>query len=259
MSSRNIQKIARSEAVEDASSSEQLDQRMVVITSSSWLLLVILVAALALAILWGFLGRIPASISGEGLLIDGNLPVSVKSSKANGSVIEMVARVGSLVERDQQIVTVDNRDLAEQIANAESFLSVLERQNAVMTAQEEVVVERQKTSTANQVALANETIEETRRLVKMYESEVGDLEALVGKKLISSTELVQGRASLFNAMQQVSQQGSIIAQAEVSLESSISTIEQSRLSREQQITQARNSLSQLRIQGEQASSIKAPV
>ena len=220
MSSRNIQKIARSEAVEGASSSEQLDQRMVVITSYSWLLLVILVVALAMAILWGFLGRIPANITGEGLLIDGNLPVSVKSSKANGSVIEVFARVGSLVEKGQRIVGVDNRELADEIAHAESFLAVLEQQNSTMTTEEEFIFEKQKASVANQVAMANQTIEQTRRLVKMYESEVGDLEALVEKKLISTTELVQGRAALFSALQQLSQQGSIIAQAEVGCRSS---------------------------------------
>ena len=259
VSSRNLQKIARSEALEDASSAEQLDQRMVVISSYSWLLLVIVMIGMLITAFWSFLGRIPKNINGEGLLIESNLPVSVRSSNATGTVSEILADVGSIVEKGQRILIVDNREIDEQIANAASFLEVLKRQNVAMEVEESLIIEKQMASVENQVALASETLEQTRQLVKMYESEVGDLEALVAKKLIPNTELVRGRASLFTAMQQVSQQNSIIAQAEAALESSLSTIEQNRLSRAQQTTQAQNSLDQLRIKGEQATSVIAPV
>ena len=65
MSQRNLSKIARTEAVTQLGSSEQLDQRLVVIKTSSWILLVVAALLVALAIAWGFFGRLPNEVKGD--------------------------------------------------------------------------------------------------------------------------------------------------------------------------------------------------
>ena len=60
-------------------------------------------------------------------------------------------------------------------------------------------------------------------------------------------------------MQQVTEQRSQLAQAESGLESLLSTIEESRLTREQQIAQAENTLDKLTVQRDQATNVVAPI
>ncbi|MGE4606627.1 MAG: NHLP bacteriocin system secretion protein [Myxococcota bacterium] len=259
MTQRTIRKIARSEAVENLSAVEQLDQRMVVIRAHSWLLMAIAVAGLSLAILWGFLGRVQQYVIGEGLLVEAGRPVLVESSQFNQGLIERIVPVGELVDQGESILVIANPELDKAVATAETYLAVLQKQDTSMTAEENAVIAKQQTEVSAQVALAKETADQSRLLVKMYKREVADLEVLFEKRLIPNTELVQGRASLYSAMQQVTEQRSQLAQAESGLESLLSTIEESRLTREQQIAQAENTLDKLTVQRDQATNVVAPI
>ena len=51
------------------SSTEQLDQRLVVVRGVAWLLLLLAAVFVGFALLWGFLGRVPRTIEGEGIII----------------------------------------------------------------------------------------------------------------------------------------------------------------------------------------------
>ena len=61
--------IFRQEAVEQASSVEQLDQLMQVVNLKDWLPLASIGALLAVALIWSFLGRIPMFVESKGLLL----------------------------------------------------------------------------------------------------------------------------------------------------------------------------------------------
>lgn len=61
--------IFRQEAVEQASSVEQLDQLMQVVNLRDWLPLASVGALLAVALIWSFVGRIPTFVQAKGLLL----------------------------------------------------------------------------------------------------------------------------------------------------------------------------------------------
>jgi hypothetical protein len=61
--------IFRKESLERLSSPEQLDQLMQVVSPKSWLPLASLASLMALALVWGFLGRIPITAVGKGILV----------------------------------------------------------------------------------------------------------------------------------------------------------------------------------------------
>lgn len=62
--------IFREEAIEQASSVEQLDQLMQVVHLRDWLPLASIGALLAAALIWSFMGRIPMFTEAKGLLIN---------------------------------------------------------------------------------------------------------------------------------------------------------------------------------------------
>ena len=85
MSQRNLSKIARSEAVTQLGSSEQLDQRLIVITSSSWIILVVAGLLLTLCLAWGYFGSLQNLVEGEGVIAPkGTQPIQINSPNAVG-------------------------------------------------------------------------------------------------------------------------------------------------------------------------------
>ena len=170
-------------------------------------------------------------------------------------MIEHIVPVGEIVDEGQPILVVANPELDREVASAKAYLAVLQKQDTSMEAEENTVIAKQETVLTSGAALAKETLAQSRRLVKMYQAEVSDLEVLFEKRLIPNSELMEARASLYRAMQQVTEQDSLLAQAEAGLESILSTTEQSRLARAQQLAQAQNNLDKLSIQREQATHV----
>ncbi len=261
MAKRKIEQMARSEALQDFSSAEQLDQRMVVIGAKSWLLLVMLVGMLALLIAWGTLGTVSNTISGTGMVLHAAdlRPITVNSPMATGGVIDVVAPLGEIVEQGHQIASVRNHNLEKQLSTAQDYLALLKSQDAARMKDEEDLIAKQQASVAAEVAHANETLAQTNKLIKMYQDEIADLEELYEKQLISSSQLVQSRVALFSSMQQASQQQSVIARTEAGLESTLSSIEQARLARLQGIQSAENDVDRLTVQHQTATQVVAPI
>ncbi|MBD1871008.1 hypothetical protein H6F95_27625 [Cyanobacteria bacterium FACHB-471] len=69
MSEQSKTSIFRKESLERLSSPEQLDQLMQVVSPKSWLPLASLASLMALALVWGFFGRIPITAVGKGILV----------------------------------------------------------------------------------------------------------------------------------------------------------------------------------------------
>jgi len=259
MAQRQIHQIARSKALDNFSSADQLDQRMVVVPGRSWLLLVVAVTALSLVILWSFLGQVPHQISGVGLIIESRHPIVVTSSNAEGGVIDLMVPIGATVKAGDRIISIENPELDKEVATATSYLDILTTQDTKTTKDEDRLIGLQKTSVEKQLTLARETQKQTSHLVKMYETQVANLKELVDQQLISTSQLLEGRSSLFSAMQQMAQQESIIAQTEAQLESTLSRIDENRLQRDQEIARARNEVARLTIQRAEATEVTAPV
>ena len=112
MSQQNLSKIARAEAVEQIGSSEQLDQRLVVIGSGSWILLLVSVLLIALAITWGFLGRLPNQVEGEGVIVPrGTEPIEISSPSGVGGIVEIIVAPNTDVKIGDPLVKLVNQVL----------------------------------------------------------------------------------------------------------------------------------------------------
>ena len=239
MSQRNIANIARSEAMAQFSSTEQLDQRLVVVRGSSWLLLVMAVLFITFTLIWGFFGKVPQTIDGEGIIVPRNTrPVEVMSASAYGGVVELIVPEFEDVEAGDPIVRLHNEDLKISLANAKRHLSDLQDQDRKLTASEDQILAKRKSSRDEQIAMSKTIIEQTNELVKMIKQEVKDIEMLVKDRLVPRSQLVSTRSSLYTSMQQIVQQQTQESQVNIEYESLVNTTEQARLDRMQAIASA---------------------
>ncbi len=260
MSQRNLSKIARTEAVTQLGSSEQLDQRLVVITASSWILLVVAGLLVVLALAWGFFGRLPNKVEGEGVIApQGTQPIEINSPSGVGGVVALIAPEYEEVEAGDPLVRLLSRDLEVRVANAKSQVDLIEKQNKKLTEAEDKILARQKSSLEAQLAAAKQTSDQTTRLSKLYETELEDLKQLVKDQLVPRSQLVQTQQAYFSVLQQITQQETIVAQANEQYFSLVTSTERQRLARASQLAEAQENLAVAQTNLEISTVVLAPV
>jgi len=260
VSQRNLQSIARADAVQNFASAEQLDQRLVVVRSRAWIFLLMATAALGIAIAWGFLGRVPRFVEGQGVMAPaGAQPIRVDSPFAFGGVVDVLVEEDMRVRAGDPMVLLRNPEIEDEIRNATEVLAALRVHDVALTVEEDSLLAKQRAATDRQIAAAEESMRLTGQLVQHLERELADLDELVQQQLIPRSQLVQARSVLFSSMQQVAQQDSMIAQANASFQQLQSTVQQARMQRRQAIVSAEGSLAAAETRLRQSTVVHAPI
>ncbi|MBE9180194.1 hypothetical protein IQ268_16650 [Oculatella sp. LEGE 06141] len=95
--------IFRKESLERLSSPEQLDQLMQVVSPKSWLPLASLGSMVVLTLLWGVLGRIPVTATGQGVLVQ-----SSSSSNELVGLSRFESREGKWIQPGMEVILLPN-------------------------------------------------------------------------------------------------------------------------------------------------------
>ncbi len=92
----------RAKALERLSSPEQLDQAIRVTSPRSWLAFLGLAVVVVAAVVWGFVGSVPRTVAGEGILVEPGGILEVVTT-APGVVVEVPVRAGDVVQQGQVV------------------------------------------------------------------------------------------------------------------------------------------------------------
>src|SRR6476469_9882754 len=120
-------KLFTTEAIDRLSSPERLDQMMQVVSPRSWLPLTAIGCLVAAAGVWSAIGRIPLTVSGQGVLL---LPRRVVQFQAasSGQLVKLNIKPGDVVKRGQEIGRIDKLDLKQQLEQEKAKLAELQGQ-----------------------------------------------------------------------------------------------------------------------------------
>ena len=103
----------RQNALERLSSPERLDQAVRVIRPQDWLVLGVVGALMAVGVIWSWVGRLPITVTGKGILMNPGRMVAVQS-QISGQLQAVMVRDGDCVQRHQVLATIDPSDLKQQ-------------------------------------------------------------------------------------------------------------------------------------------------
>src|SRR6476661_4635491 len=120
-------KLFTTEAIDRLSSPERLDEMMQVVSPRSWLPLTAIGCLVAAAGVWSAIGRIPLTVSGQGVLL---LPRRVVQFQAasSGQLVKLNIKPGDVVKRGQEIGRIDKLDLKQQLEQEKAKLAELQGQ-----------------------------------------------------------------------------------------------------------------------------------
>ncbi len=114
-------KIFRETALERLSSPEQLDRMIRVTSPRGWMSLTALWAVVGAVIAWSFLGRVPTTEAGKGILIPTGGPQQVVAPSA-GRLKAILVSLHGEVKVGDVVAEIDKQDLQAQLAQAELSL-----------------------------------------------------------------------------------------------------------------------------------------
>ncbi len=128
MSSKDVKDIYRSKALERLSSPEAVDQLLDVVGPRDWLPLIAIGLLLAVAITWGFVGSIPASVSGRGVVVHPLTMREIQTTTA-GRLESLAIQAGNNVIKNDVIGRIDQSDLIDRLQQDRALLQELRRQD----------------------------------------------------------------------------------------------------------------------------------
>lgn len=118
----------RKQALEHSSSPERLDQLMQVVSPMKWLPLAALSTLILAAVTWSIYGRIPITVTGQGVIVYPSKVVGLQSP-ISGQLRSVNIHVGDFVKKGQVLATIDQTELQKQLLQQRGKLTELEAQN----------------------------------------------------------------------------------------------------------------------------------
>src|ERR1700730_13846013 len=180
--------IFRRAALERLSSPEQLDYLMSITSPAGWLAVSALGIILFLIVLWGFLGRIPDTVAGSGILIRGGAVYDVAAG-SDGFITQVLVKTGDQVKAGQVVAKMSQSQLELKIKSSQAQLKVLQEQDADMTGREDkndaaALADYKKQDQALLDAIASYKVQ-----IEADQKEYDNKQSLLQKGLITQSEV----------------------------------------------------------------------
>ena len=129
----------REHAVESVSAPESINVVAPIAPPRLWLAFAGLGVMLAAFIGWGFLGSIPLTVRGTGILIEGSMVVAAEAP-IDGRLVEVRVKAGDAVAQGDVIAVIASPAAEVQLADAKVSVERLRRQHEALVAAEEGVL-----------------------------------------------------------------------------------------------------------------------
>lgn len=121
--------IFRDKALEQLSSPEQLDQLLQIVNRRSWIPLAAMGGLMLVAVVWSFMGQIPVTVEGVGLLVHPRQVVSFQLP-ASGQVVELNVKVGDFIKKGQTLGRINQPALQQSLDQERVRLAELRERNS---------------------------------------------------------------------------------------------------------------------------------
>jgi HlyD family secretion protein len=193
--------IFRKVSLERLSSPERLDVLTEVTTSFGWLALTALGLLLAMALVWGWVGSIPVTVKGEGMLVNRGGVTNVVALGA-GQMSELLVKPNDLVKAGQPIATIAQPLATKDVKNALVELEELRRQHEKLVRFAKNDLELQQTSFKAQAETIVHSISGLEKKGDFYRSQLAKQLSLKEKGLLIPAKVEATRQELTGITEQ---------------------------------------------------------
>jgi HlyD family secretion protein len=191
----------RNIALQRAASPEQLDHLVSITRPFDWILTFVICLALAAALVWGIVGRIPMRVPGEGILVSDGGRVVDAVSDAAGQLSSIEVAIGDHVLQGQPIAQIAQTDIQQRYTNAIEVFHERQREHANLTSKVASELASKSQNFAKLEAAFEQVIKATDQRVEYLTVDVKNLEDLLAKGYTTRRNVEDRRHELADAQQ----------------------------------------------------------
>ncbi|WP_120634238.1 NHLP bacteriocin system secretion protein [Ruegeria sp. EL01] len=224
--------IFRKSAMDRLASPEQLDRLVPVTDSKAWLAMLMLISMLAAAVVWSFLGSLPSRVKGDGILIIEGGRVFDAVAQADGIVERLEVSIDDLVEKDQIVARLSQRDLQIELDN--TIATVHEAKSELRRVQSDVErqSELQDDALKEQISATNERVEVAQERLQNARARLEEYEDLLERGRVTNDAVLERQLAVDAILKELGELRQVLSDIEVrrfdALASNNERIEQAR-------------------------------
>jgi len=250
--------IFRKAALDRLSSPEQLDRAIQLTAPHDWLAIGVLGAFLIVAIGWSILGSIPTLVRGSGILLATGGRVFDAYAGAEGSVIEILPRVGDVVKKGDVIARISQTTLELTLANANAVLKERAAELGDRRKQIDVYAQSRKDNLAARRMALEEKIGNAQQRAEAVERQLATEEKMFEQRLITWQKLQESRQELALSRQNTLDGKSQLIQIDADEINVRNTDERDLQLARERLTDAERRVSETQLQLRQSEQITSP-
>ena len=119
--------IFREVALERLSSPDELDRLLRVTDTKAWIALIAVFGLIAVALVWGYQGRLPSTVSGQGVIVRTGGVLNVVAA-GSGVISKLKVNAGDKIKAGQIVATVEQPAIVEKHRGAEEMVAQARRE-----------------------------------------------------------------------------------------------------------------------------------
>lgn len=240
------------------STPHQENQLVQIVSSRSWLTLLGIGLIITAALVWAFIGTIPTTVSGTGVLIRGGRTSPI-ISQASGFVTSFNIKIGDHVKVGQIVATIRQPLLAVQILDQKLAVSNAQKHLESIKLEENELFKAHKESLKQQTTSAEEAILANKKQLETLNDIVKAQEELLKEGLIPLTSLMQLRSQRDTANLNILTANSQIKQIKMDDVSESNSITEKITQAELSLQQEKDKLYEFETQLRESSEVKCEV
>jgi HlyD family secretion protein len=187
--------IFRAVALDRLSSPDELDRLLRVTDSKAWIAQIAAFGLLILALIWGYTGKLPSTVSGQGVIVRTGGVLNVVAA-GSGVVAKLRVNAGDKITAGQIIATVAQPSIAEKHRNALQMLAQAQREKERSHAIREQEAKLATATIVRKRANAEDEIKHLEDQVALANEQVSAQEQLLAAGIVVKQKAIEARQSL---------------------------------------------------------------
>lgn len=191
-------KIFLEDALEEQFSLKRLDQSLVVIPSKQWVFYLILLILMISFIAWSFLGSIPLTIVGQGLILDLD-KLTTQIAEEEGIVQEIASTQGMPIKKGDLLVRLNNSLIFFELKFYKKVKDDIFKEYVSLLEQIEMERKNRHFYLENKLLAIKEAQENKKRVIAITEESLDIEKNLVNKNILTLPTLNKTQIELISA------------------------------------------------------------
>jgi len=249
--------IFREVALERLSSPDELDRLLKVTDSKAWIAQLATFGLIIVALVWGYIGRIPSVTSGQGVIVRRGGVLNVVAA-GSGAVAQIKVKVGDRISAGQVVAAVAQPAMLEKHKNAEQALAQARRERGRSHALREQQAKMEIATIQRQHANAELEAAHLEEQAELAKENVAAQNQLLAEGIIIKQKAIEARQNLASVQDRIASMHAHIQELEAQEFSVRAKVQQEDAEKEVGIQDLERSLSAVEKDLEIAGNVVSP-